>query len=72
MLDQMCQLVRTGVQHVDSLWGSQLAAQEASGVMAAAMLQQQSVMREMLVWESEVEEVIREMVRMVEEGESTL
>jgi len=64
--------MRTGVWYLDGLRGSQLAAQEASGVMVAVMLQQQSVMREMSVWESEVEATIREMARMVEEGESTL
>ena len=42
--------------------------QEASGVMAAAMLQQHSVLREILVWELVVEEVMRGMVRIV--GES--
>ena len=52
--------------------GSQLAAQEASGLMAVAMLQQQSAMREMSVWESEVEDVMREMVRIVGEGGSDL
>ena len=40
--------------------------------MAAALLQQQSAMREMSVWELEVEDAKREMARMVEEGESTL
>ena len=52
--------------------GSQLAAQEASRVMVATMLQQQSVIMEMSVWESEVEDAKREMARMVEEGESNL
>jgi len=40
--------------------------------MVAAMLQQQIAMREMSVWESEVEDAMREMARMVEEGESDL
>ena len=47
------------------LCGAQMAAQEASGVMAAMMLQQQGVMWEVSVWESEVEEVLREMGRRV-------
>jgi len=64
--------MRAWAQLLDGLWHSQLAAQEASGVMVAAMLQQQSVMREMLVWESEAEDTMREMARMLEEGESAL
>ena len=51
---------------------SQMAAQEASGVMAAAMLRQQGVMREVLVWESEVEGEMREIVKLVDNGESKL
>jgi len=38
-----------------------MAAQEASGVMAAAMLQQQGAMREVSAWESEVEGAMSEM-----------
>ena len=55
-----------GAHHLDTLWGAQMAAQEASGVMAAAMLRQQGVMREVSAWESEVEGAMREMARKVE------
>ena len=48
-------LLRTQVQWLDTLRGAQMAAQEALGVMATAMLWQQGEMREVLVWESEVE-----------------
>ena len=44
----------------------------ASGVMAMVMLRQQGVMREVLVWEPEVEGVMREMAKLVEEEESNL
>ena len=44
-----------------------MAAQEASEVMAVAMLWQQGVMREVSSWESEVEGAIKEMARRVEE-----
>jgi len=47
-----------------------MAAQEASGVMATAMLQQQGAMREVSSWESVVEGVLREMARRVEEDGS--
>ena len=57
---------------MDTLWGAQLAAQEVLGFMAAAMLWQQGVMCEVSAWESEVEGVMREMARLVEEGESDL
>ena len=50
----------------------QMATQEASGVMAMAMLWQQGEMREVLAWELEVEGVMREMVRRVEGEESDL
>ena len=43
-----------------------MATQEASGVMAAAMLRQQGAMREVLAWESEMELAMREMTRRVE------
>jgi len=49
-----------------------MAAQEASGVMAVAMLRQQGEMREFSVWESEVEGMMREMSRLVEEKASDL
>ena len=41
--------------------------QEASGVMASAMLRQQGKMQEVTVWELEVEAMMREMASMVEE-----
>ena len=44
-----------------------MAAQEVSGVMAAAMLQQQGEMREVSALESEVEGMMREMDRRVDE-----
>ena len=40
--------------------------------MAAAILQQQGAMREVLVWESEVEGAMREMVRRVDGEELDL
>ena len=49
-----------------------MAAQEVSGVMAAAILWQQGAMCKVSAWESEVEDVMREMARLVEEGESDL
>jgi len=49
-----------------------MAAQEASGVMVAVMLRQQGVMREVSVWELEVEGAMREMARRVEGEESDL
>ena len=57
---------------MDMLRVAQMAAQEALGVMAVAMLQQQGVMREVSVWESKVEGVMREMSRLVEEQASDL
>ena len=57
---------------MDTLKGAQMAAQEALGVMAAAILWQQGEMHEVSAWESEVEGVMREMARLVEEGESDL
>jgi len=64
--------MRAGAWQLYGLWGSQLAAQEASGVMAATMLQQQSAMQAVSVWELEMEDVMREMVREMEEGRSNL
>ena len=49
-----------------------MVAQEASGVMVVAMLWQQGPMCEVLAWELEVEGAMREMVRLVEEGELDL
>ena len=50
----------------------QMAAQEASGVMATVMLWQQGAMREVLAWESEVESAMREMEKLVDEEGSDL
>ena len=57
---------------MDTLHGAQMAAQEASGVMAVVMLRQQGLMREVSVWESEVEGMMREMSKLVDEEESDL
>ena len=57
---------------MDTLRVAQMAAQEASGVMAAAMLRQQGAMREVSVWESEVEGAMREMSKLVDDAESDL
>ena len=66
LLDQMWGLLQLGAHHLDTLWGVQMAAQEASGVMAATMLCQQGAMREVSAWESEMELAMREMARRVE------
>src|SRR5882724_4621021 len=68
-IERMRMLLQTGARRLDTLWGAQMAAQEASGVMAAVMLQQQGVMREVSVWELEVEGVMREMSRLVDGAE---
>jgi len=68
----MCGLLRMGAWWMDTLRVAQMAAQEASGVMAVAMLRQQGVMREVSVWESEVEGTMREMLKLVDEEESNL
>ena len=65
-------LLRTGARRMDTLRVAQMAAQEASGVMAAAMLRQQGAMREVSVWESEVEGAMREMLKLVDDAESDL
>jgi len=72
VLTQMRGLLQTGSHHLDTLRAAQVAAQEASGVMAAAMLRQQGVMREVSAWESEVEHVMRDMARGMEVGGSDL
>ena len=72
MLSWMQALLRTGARRMDTLHIAQMAAQEASGMMAAAMLRQQGVMREVSAWESEVEGVMREMARRVDGEESDL
>jgi len=66
-MDRMRTLLRNGARRLDALRGAQLAAQEASGVMAAVMLRQQGAMREVSIWESEVEGTMREMARRVED-----
>ena len=66
LVSQMHRLLRTEAQQLDTLHGAQMAAQEASGVMATAMLWQQEVMREVSVWESEVEGMMREMSKLVD------
>jgi len=65
-------LLRMGAWQMDMLRGAQMATQEALGVMAVAMLQQKGDMREVSVWESEMEGVMREMARRVEWEESDL
>jgi len=65
-------LLRTGVQWMDMLRVAQMAVQEASGVMAAEMLREQGAMREVSVWELEVEGTMREMLKLVDEEESDL
>ena len=72
VLVQMRGLLQTGSRHLDTLRAAQAAAQEASGVMVAAMLHQQGAMREVSAWESEVEHVMRDMVRGMEVGGSCL
>ena len=72
LMSQMRGLLRTGAWWLDTLCGAQMAAQDASGVMAAAMLRQQGAMREVLVWELEVEGTMREMSKLVDEEESDL
>ena len=72
VLVQMWGLLQTGSHHLDTLRVAQAAAQEASGVMAAAMLHQQGAMREVSAWESEVERVMRDMARGMEVGGSDL
>src|SRR5882724_10552495 len=66
LVGQMRGLLRTGAQRLDTLHEAQVIVQEASGVMAAAMLRQQGAMREVSVWESEVEGMMREMSRLVD------
>ena len=66
-IERMRTLLWTRARPLDTLRGAQMAAQEALGVMAAAMLQQQGAMRKVLSWESEVEGVMREMARRVDE-----
>jgi len=46
-----------------------MAAQEAMGVMGAAMLKQQQSMREITVWEMEMEDSLRRITLMIREEE---
>jgi len=57
---------------LDSLQGTQLAAQEASGIMAAAIIQQQGAMHVLAAWEFEAGDLMREMGRMIQEEEQEL
>jgi len=68
----MRRLLRMGALHLYVLCGAQLAAQEVSGVMVVAMLRQQGAMQEVSVWESEVEDAMREMSRLVDRAGSDL
>ena len=72
LISQMRGLLRMGAWWLDTLCGAQMAAQEASGVMAVVMLRQQGEMREVLVWESEVEGVMKEMSRLVDGAEPNM
>ena len=58
VLDQIGELVRMGVQCLDSLHDSQMAALEVSGVMVAAILWQQGVMQDLAAWEMEVRDAM--------------
>ena len=60
LMDQMWDLLWAGSCRLDDLHETQLAAQEAPGIMAATMLRQQRVMREVSIWESEVEGAMRQ------------
>jgi len=57
---------------VDSLHASQLVAQDASGVMAAAILWQQGTMQQVAVWEMEVGDAMWEMAQTLESEEKNL
>jgi len=65
-------LLQVGARQMDTLRVAQMAAQEASGVMAMAMLWQQGAMREVSSWELEVESAMREMAKLVDEEGSDL
>jgi len=72
VLDHMKELLRVRSQKLDDLCRAQLVAQEALGVMAAAMLQQQGEMQALAAWEMEVGDLMGEMARMVEGEELDL
>jgi len=72
LVSRMCRLLRMGTKWMDTLRVAQRAAQEASGVMAAAMLRQLGAMREVSVWELAVESMMRDMSKLVNEAESDL
>ena len=71
-MNRMCVLLWMGARQLDTLQGAQMAAQEVSGVMVVVMLWQQGAMREVLAWELEVEDAMREMVRRVDDDELDL
>src|SRR5882672_8415568 len=58
-----------GSRCLDALCMSQMAAQEVMGVMGAAMLWQQGSMRDLTVWEMEMEDALRRISRMIQEEE---
>ena len=64
-------MMKVGARQLDSLRDSQMAAQAALGVMAAAMLWQQSAMRDVADWELEVMEMMRELSQVVADGENS-
>ena len=58
-----------GSRRLDALHISQMAAQEVMGVMGAAMLRQQQLMREITVWEMEMEDTLRRIALKIQEEE---
>jgi hypothetical protein len=67
LVDRVASLLRDGARQLDLLREGQMAAQEAAGVMAAAMLRQQAAMRDVSAWEMDAMEALREMASMVAE-----
>jgi hypothetical protein len=67
LVDRVVSLLRDGARQLDNLREGQMAAQEAAGVMAAAMLRQQAAMRDVSAWEMDAMEAMREMASMVAE-----
>ena len=67
----MREMMKAGAWRLDSLRDSQMAAQAVLGVMAAAMLRQQSAMREVADWELEVMEMMWELTQIVADGENS-
>ena len=72
ILTELCGLFRMGSRRLDALHISQMAAQEAMGVMGAAMLKQQQSMREITVWEMEMEDSLRRVALRIREEEKEL